>query len=223
VNDLPPSERPRERLLRLGSEALSSQDLLAVLLGRGGAGESVMTIVQNLLVRFGNLHAISQASTEDLCTVRGIGRAKALQIRACIELAKRLQLPQSDGKRIFVRNSKEAAALVRHRLRGKMKEHFLAVLLDSRNRLIDILTVSIGSLNASIVHPREVFKDALPRSPSSIIFAHNHPSGDLTPSDNDLDVTKRLKDAGELLGVKVLDHIIISDNEHSSIMQALQP
>ena len=217
IRDLPVSERPRERLQKLGVEALSAQEILAVILGRGIAGESVMVTAQRLLSHFGDLKGIGGASVEELSQVKGIGLAKAAQIKAAFELSRRLEgYPQAEDKPI-VKTPEDVASLVRGRLKGKKKEHFLALLLDTRNRLIKVAEISIGSLDASIVHPREVFKEAISASAASVIFAHNHPSGDPTASEDDIRLTKRLVKAGEIVGIDVLDHIIIGDKNYLSL------
>jgi len=217
IHDLPISERPRERLQKLGVEALSAQEILALILGRGGAGESVMVTAQKLLSRFGNLKGIASASVEELSQVKGIGVAKASQIKAAFELASRLEGYSDTGEKPLVKTPDEVANLVRNRLKGKKKEHFLALLLDTRNQLIKISEISIGSLDTSIVHPREAFKEAIAASAASVIFVHNHPSGSPEASEDDITLTKRLAEAGEIIGIDVLDHIIIGDKNHLSL------
>jgi DNA repair protein RadC len=217
IHDLPLSERPRERLQKLGVEALSAQEILAVILGRGIAGESVMVTTQRLLSRFGNLKGIANASLEELSQVKGIGLAKAAQIKAAFELASRLEGYSEAGKKPIVKTPEDVAGLVRARLEGKKKEHFLALLLDTRNRLIKVSEISIGSLDSSIVHPREVFREAISASAAAVIFAHNHPSGDPTASEDDIRLNKRLAEAGEIVGIDVLDHIIIGDKKFLSL------
>ncbi len=217
IHDLPTSERPRERLQKFGIEALSAQEILALILGRGIAGESVMITAQRLLSQFGNLKGIASASVEQLSQVRGIGTAKASQILAAFELANRLEdYLASEGKPL-VKTPDDVVGVVRSRLRGKKKEHFLALLLDTRSQLIKVSEISIGSLDTSIVHPREVFKEAISASAASVIFAHNHPSGDPEASEDDVELTKRLAKAGEIVGIDVLDHIIICDKKYLSL------
>jgi DNA repair protein RadC len=217
VHDLPLSERPRERLAKLGSEALSSQEILALILGRGMKGESVIVTAQKLLSRFGNLKNLASASVEELTQIKGIGPAKAAQIKATFELSRRLEHSSSEDTKITVKSPEDVVKTARNLLKGKKKEHFVVICLDTRNHLIKTSTVSIGSLDCSIVHPREVFKDAISSSAASVIFIHNHPSGDPTPSEDDIKMTKRLIEAGEIIGIEVLDHIIICDNEHLSM------
>jgi len=217
VHDLPLIERPRERLLKLGSEALSAQEILALILGRGIKGESVMVTSQKLLSRFGNLKSVANASVEELTQTRGIGPAKAAQIKAALELSKRLEADVGEKPQPMLKSPEDVAAVVRSQLKGKKKEHFLVLCLDTRNRLINCKPVSIGSLDTSIVHPREVFKEAVSSSSASVIFVHNHPSGDPEPSKEDVELTKRLAKAGEIIGIDVLDHIIVCDKNYLSL------
>jgi DNA repair protein RadC len=217
IHDLPVSERPRERLQKLGAEALSAQEILALILGRGIAGESVAVTAQRLLNQFGSIKGMAGASLEELAQVRGIGAAKASQIKAAFELANRLDGYPESGSKPVVKTPDEVVRLVKGRLKGKKREHFLVILLDTRSQLIKISEISIGSLDSSIVHPREVFKEALSASAASVIFAHNHPSGDPEPSEDDVKLTERLANAGEVMGIDVLDHVIIGDKKYLSL------
>jgi len=214
IHDLPPSERPRERLQKYGSESLSAQEIIALILGRGISGESVMVTAQRLLSRFGNLKGLAGASLEELSQVRGIGLAKAAQIKAAVELASRLEGTTEAWQNPLLKKPENIFELVKGNLKGKKKEHFLVVSLDTRSRLIKVSEVSVGSLDSSIVHPREAFKEAVSASAASVILVHNHPSGDTTPSEDDIKLTRRLAAAGEVMGIEVLDHIIVADNTY---------
>jgi len=217
IRDLPLSERPRERLQRFGVEALSAQEILAVILGRGVAGESVMVTGQRLLSQFGTLKGIAGASVEELSQIKGIGLAKAAQLKAAFELANRLEGYSETGKKPVVKTPEDVVALLKGRLKDKKKEYFVVLLLDTRNQLIKAADVSVGSLDASIVHPREVFKEAIAGSAASVILVHNHPSGDPTASEDDIGLTKRLAESGEIMGIDVLDHVILGDDSYLSL------
>ncbi|MBU1205652.1 MAG: DNA repair protein RadC [bacterium] len=218
VRDLPRSERPRERLQRFGPEALSAQELLALVIGRGIPKKSVLNIAQELLARFGNIKAISQATIEELSEIKGIGLAKAAQIKACFELGRREDL-EPEFKNYDIKDPEAVVKAIRTSIKDKAKEHFKLILLNPRNKIIGISTISIGTLNASLVHPREVFKDAIVHSAASVVLAHNHPSGDPEPSEDDLKITKKLVDSGKILGIEVIDHIIIGKNNFCSFKE----
>jgi DNA repair protein RadC len=218
VRDLPRPERPRERLQTFGPEALSAQELLALVIGRGIPKKSVMNIAQELLARFGNIKAISQARIEELSQIKGIGLAKAAQIKACFELGRREQL-EPELKNFDIKDPEAVVKVIRASIKDKAKEHFKLILLNPRNKIIGISTISIGTLNASLVHPREVFKDAIMHSAASVVLAHNHPSGDPEPSEDDLKITKKMVESGKILGIEVLDHIVIGKDNFCSFKE----
>ena len=211
IHDLPLAERPRERLLKLGIEALSTQEILALILGRGIKGESVIVTAQKLITKFGNIENISNASISELSQINSIGPAKAAQIKAAFELGKRSLSTPIQSHKSSIKTPQDVLQSIGNRLKGKKKEHFLVLSLDTRNNLIDIQTISMGSLDSSIVHPREVFKEAISSCAASVIFVHNHPSGNTESSEEDIKITRRLVEAGNILGIEVLDHIIVSD------------
>src|SRR3989338_1910862 len=197
IHDLPKEERPRERLIKFGEEALSAQELLQVILGRGIAGESVVVTAQKLLSQFGSLHKLADASIEELSSIKGIGLAKATQIKAVFEISRRLSTQTSPYKSKELTDPKKVYELMKSKLKDYHKEHFFIIPINSRNWSIE--EVSVGSLNSSIIHPREVFSEAIKNKAVSVIFAHNHPSGDPEPSEDDLETTKQLTEAGKIL------------------------
>jgi DNA repair protein RadC len=218
IKDWPEAERPREKLLGQGAEALSDAELLALVLrtGDGASGATALDHARLLLGRFGSLRALAAATIGELRQVKGIGPAKAAELQAVFQLARRFAAePLRPGERLA-----SSADVFRHfheRLRDRRREVFLALLLDSKNRLLREVQVSEGSLTASIVHPREVFAPVVRESAAAVLFVHNHPSGDPTPSREDLEITTRLREVGELMGVRVLDHIIIGSGEYVSL------
>jgi DNA repair protein RadC len=218
IRDLPEAERPRERLAKNGAEALANAELLAILLRTGSAKESALGLANRLLSQFGGLPGIAQATVEQLSAISGLGLAKAAQLKAAFELGKRLAVYNEDS-RPMVTSPAEAAGLVMEVLRHEQKEHFIALLLDTRNRVIAQETISVGSLQANIVHPREVFKAAISRSAAALIVLHNHPSGDPAPSEEDRAITSRLVEAGALIGIPLLDHIIIGAGRFVSLKE----
>jgi len=217
IHDLPKEERPRERLLKFGEQALSAQELLQLILGRGIKGESIAITAQKLLMHFGSLQKLSEASIEELSSIKGIGLAKACQIKAVFEIARRINNQTLPYKRKELTEPKKVYNLIKAKLKDYHKEHFYLICLNSRNQ--SIAEVSVGSLNASIVHPREVFCEAIKNKSASVILAHNHPSGSLQPSEEDLEITKRLKEGGKILGIEVIDHIIITKEGYLSFSE----
>lgn len=208
IHDLPNEERPRERLVKFGEQALSAQELLQVILGRGIAGESVVVTAQKLLSQFGSLQKLAEASIEELSSIKGIGLAKATQIKAVFEIGRRVSTQVLSYKSKELTDPKKVYQLIKSKLKDYHKEHFYIIPINSRN--YSIAEISVGSLNASIVHPREVFAEAIKNKAVSVIFAHNHPSGNAEPSQDDLATTKRLVEAGKILGIEVEDHIIVT-------------
>lgn len=223
VKDLPSEERPRERLANLGAENLSIHELLAIILGKGSRGESVITTVQKTIAKFKSLEGLQEASLEDLQEVRGLGIAKACQLKACLELAKRLNKPlQNDKnkkKNQKLTSAKEVYEALRKKIGGLKKENFVVVSLDTRNKIIAVDTVFVGTLNSSLIHPREIFETAIRRHAAVIVVAHNHPSGDPKPSDEDVKVTKLLLDAGKIMGIQVLDHLVVTKDKFYSFLE----
>ncbi len=218
VKQWPEEERPRERLLKHGSASLSDAQLLAIIIKMGKPGRSALDLALELLAKFENLAGIEQAGINEICKVPGIGKAKAAEIKAAIELGKRwYKLPscarETPGS--FC-SSQDVVNYYQQKMKGLKKEVFQCVALDTKNKVIRDEVVSIGSLSASIVHPRDTFKSAVRESASAVIFVHNHPSGDTKPSQEDILLTRRLVQAGEVLGIQVLDHIIVGDGCHFS-------
>jgi DNA repair protein RadC len=210
IKEWPEDERPRERLTKLGAEALSDAQLLAIVLSTGDAasGQSAVDLALHLVQTFGGLRALDAASIAELCQMKGIGPAKATTIKAALELGKRLsgELPQRKFK---VSAPQDLVSYFQPRLQHLRKEVFKAILLDTKHQMLKHITVSEGSLSASLVHPREAFLPAIRESAAAVIFLHNHPSGDPTPSAEDRELTQRLAEVGRLVGINVLDHIII--------------
>ncbi|MCU6711090.1 DNA repair protein RadC [Paenibacillus sp. J5C_2022] len=218
LRDVPHEERPRERMMRYGAEALSHAELLAILLRTGTQRQSAVHLAGAVLKQCGSLRNLMDMSMEELTAIRGIGPAKAVQLRAGIELGRRMirsKLPDV----LSVRSPKDAADYLMEDLRYLKKEHFVCLFLNTKNHIIARETLSMGTLNASLVHPREVFRAAIKCSSASIICAHNHPSGDPTPSPEDIHLTKRLAEAGQLVGIDILDHIVIGDGSFVSLKE----
>ena len=215
IKNWPEIERPRERLIRHGPEILSDAHLLAILLRTGRKKTSAVEIANHLLRQFGGLAGLKQVSIPELCSVNGIGPAKAAQILASLELGRR-SLAQPLNRELRALSSRDIYHHYHPLLRDMKREIFKLLLFDGKNRLIKDTTISTGSLSLNIVHPREVFKPAVRESASSVILLHNHPSGDPTPSPEDRELTRRLVKAGRIMGIKVLDHIVIGDGRYVS-------
>lgn len=218
MRDIPAGDRPRERLLRVGPEALSSTELISIILRTGVQGQTALSLANAVLQFFGGLRGIASASTQDLASHRGVGPAKAVQLKAAIELGKRAVMLEPTDL-VQINGPGDVADLLMGEMRYLDKEHFKVVLLNAKHRVIDIVTVSVGCLDSSLVHPREVFKECLRRNSARVIMVHNHPSGDPTPSYDDIAITQRLASSGLILGIDVLDHIIVGDNRYSSLKE----
>ncbi|MFA5873420.1 MAG: DNA repair protein RadC [Anaerolineales bacterium] len=218
ITDLPADERPRERLARLGPQALSTAELLAILLRVGVHGENAVQVGQRLLGEFKGLAGLHRAPFEELCNQHGIGEAKAAQIKAAIELGRRMSR-ESPDERPTVNSPADAAALVAYEMSALEQEHLRVILLDTRNRVLDIVEVYKGSVNSSQVHVGELFKPAIRRNATALIVVHNHPSGDPTPSPDDVTVTRAIVQAGKLLDVDVLDHMVIGQGRWVSLKE----
>ncbi len=215
IRDWPSHERPRERILREGPSALTDAQLLAILLRVGRPEASAVQVAIELLHAIGGLQRVSQLGTDELCRISGIGPAKAAQLLAAVEVGKRaLAAPLSTGTSI--RSSADVYAAYHPLLRDLRHEVFYLVLLDAKHAVIKDLSISKGSLTASLVHPREVFTMAVRESAAAVICLHNHPSGDPTPSQEDRALTARLQEAGDVLGIPVLDHLVIGDGRYVS-------
>ena len=217
INKLPDGEKPREKLLRDGPESLSTVEVLAVLLGTGTRKKSVVDLAGELLAMDKRgLRYLAECSPEELKRVSGMGDAKTCMLMAALELGKRLMcLPAEE--RVRIKCPEDIAQLFLERLRYEKKEHFKCLLINSRGEILEEHEVSVGDINSSVSHPREVFSPAVRRSAGSVAFVHNHPSGDPSPSQEDIDSTKRLVEVGELLGIPVIDHIIIGDGDYVSM------
>ncbi len=211
-------ERPRERLEKMGASSLSVTELLAIQLRTGSLEQSALGVAGELLHAFGGLRGVAIASREELCRVKGIGPVKAVEICAAIELSRRLSVLSVDDKPC-IRSPQDVSNLLMAEMRDLKKEHLKSLLLDTKNRVLKTCTVSIGILDSSLVHPREVFKDAIIASAAAIIVVHNHPSGDPSPSVEDRRITLRLHECGQLLGIELLDHIILGDNRLVSLKE----
>lgn len=218
MQDLPKDERPRERLLKYGAEKLSNQEIIAILLGSGTRSESVMDIAKRFLIYFEGLKLLDEATIEEVTKVKGIGLSKGVTILAALELGRRIRQYKPE-KNYIVRSPQDGANYIMESMRHLHQEHLAVLFLDTKNQIIHNRTIFVGSLNSSIVHPREIFREAVKRSAASIICAHNHPSGDPTPSQEDIHVTKRLVEAGKIIGIELLDHLIIGDCKYTSLKE----
>ena len=218
IKDLPPTERPRERLMHAGEGALSTAELVAIILRTGVGGENVLTLASRLLSKYNGLSGLARASFAELRAERGLGRAKTAQLKAALELGRRMLLASPED-RFVIRSPSDVAQLLMAEMAHLEQEHFRVLFLDSRNQLLGSETVYVGTLNSSHVRIAEVFRDAIKRNCAAIIVAHNHPSGDPTPSPEDVEVTRKLIAAGTLLNIDVLDHLTIGQQRYVSLRE----
>lgn len=218
VLSLPEAERPRERLMQRGAETLSAAELIAIILGSGTKTAPVLQLAQQIVAHFGCLNKLAEATVEELCQIKGIGRAKAVQLRAAFNLGLRVSR-QSIAPKYKIEHPIHAYHLVKDNVISEKREFFIVILQDAKGYVINHLTVAIGTLTHAPAHPREVFYPAIRHKAASIILVHNHPSGDLTPSRQDHDLTIKLIEAGRLIGIPVNDHLIISEMGYFSFRQ----
>lgn len=210
IKQLPPELRPRERLLSEGPAALSSAELMGILFGIGSREKTAVELASEVISESGDLFGLYNVTVHDLVKMHGIGEAKACIILAAVEFGKRLGRVRNPGRPV-ISSPADVEGLLRGRIANLDRENFVAVLLNTKNEVLEVPTVSVGTLSASLVHPREVFKPAIRASAAGVILAHNHPSGKVQPSREDKEVTRRLCDASEIIGIEVLDHVILGD------------
>jgi DNA repair protein RadC len=218
IKDLPASERPRERLQYYGSGSLSTSELLAIILRTGTQSESVINLGSRLLATFDGLAGIARASFSDLCAIHGMGMAKAAQIKASLELGKRLMV-SSPEERPQVKSPADVANLLMLEMGFLDQEHLRVVLLDTKNRVLGMPTIYVGSLNTSVLRVGELFREAIKANCAALIVVHNHPSGDPTPSPEDVRITQQIVEAGKLVDVDVLDHLVIGQQRYVSLKE----
>lgn len=221
MKQVAPHDRPREKLERLGASALGDNELLALVLGSGSRGADALAVANRLLDRVGGLHGLPRARLSHLRGVRGIGRARAAQILAAVEAGRRT-LVRAAADRPQLLTPRHLAAVLLPPYGSQAVEQFGIVMLDTRHRLIGSKVVCVGSLDATIVHPREVFREAIAAGAAAVALFHNHPSGDPTPSRDDLALTVRLVAAGAIVGIEVVDHLVLADQRYFSLLEAGQ-
>jgi DNA repair protein RadC len=219
MKELLPDDRPREKLSRVGAAALGDNELLAIVLGSGTNGRHALTIANELLGAAGGPHGLARTTADELARVAGIGPVKAAQVVAAVELGRRV-VTQTPRIRACVRSPRDAAALLIPEFGTRTVEHFGVVLLDTRHRVVRTTVLAVGGLNSSVVHPREVFREAALGAAAAIIVFHNHPSGDPSPSPDDVELTDRLAAAGTLMGIDVVDHVIVGDGRYWSFKES---
>ncbi len=221
IKKWPEDERPRERLLKFGAHSLSTAQVLAIILRTGGQDKSAIELAREILMRFSSLRDIEDASAAEFSDIKGMGDAKIAQLKAAFELGRRLMQSGPDDTALTpsFKNSRQVYEYYLPRFYGLKKERFLCAMLDAKNRVFKETIVSDGTLTSSLVHPREVFRYAIKEAAASVLFVHNHPSGDPNPSRDDISITKRLIETGKLVGINVIDHIVISDGRYMSLLE----
>lgn len=218
IKEMPDLERPREKMINHGSHMLSNAELIAILIGSGNKKQNAIELSREIISSFGGLIALTDITYEELVSIRGIGNAKACNILAALELNKRVAA-FSIKKKMKITSPNDICNIFMDGLRYEKKERFIIVLLNTKSEIISKEVISVGNLNSSIVHPREVYKYAIKKSAASIVFIHNHPSGNPKPSNNDKNITKRLVEVGDIIGISVLDHIIIGNDVYFSFKE----
>lgn len=216
IKDLPKHEMPREKLIEKGPENLRNSELLAILLRTGTEGKNVIEVAEQILQKY-PMKKLLSLDFENISKIKGIGESKATSLLASFELVKRA-LDKEDNSLPVINSVHDVISQLQD-IKTAKKEHFIALYINARNQLIRKETISIGTINASLVHPREIFKPAIDFLAVNVIIAHNHPSGDINPSEEDIELTERLKEAGKIMGVDVLDHIIVTPNGYSSMKE----
>ncbi|MFZ1946918.1 MAG: DNA repair protein RadC [bacterium] len=219
TDEIPTEDRPRERLRTLGAEVLTVRELVAVVIGSGTRQRGAIEVAGDVVGAAGLVRELARVSVEKLATVKGVGEAKACRLKAAIELGRRVAKATRPEVK-SVRCPEDAASLVMEDMKHLDREHFTVILLDSKNAVISIEKVSVGTVNSSLVHPREVLKPALEKSATSIILVHNHPTGNVSPSREDVMITRRFEKCGQILGIDVIDHIIIGDGNYRSMKES---
>ncbi len=220
VHDIPTDDRPRERLQKKGAESLSTSDLIAIILRTGTQRDNVMELASKLLIKYGGLSGLMSAGFHELCNEYGLGAAKAAQLKAALEMGKRLSMEQPD-KKYQIRSADDAASLVRMELMYLDHEEMHILILDTKNQVVENVKRYKGTINSSVLRASEVFRPAIVRNCPNVIVCHNHPSGDPTPSPEDLEVTKQLVEAGHLLDIELLDHIVIGNPRYVSLKERM--
>src|SRR4051794_33327666 len=219
MKDLLPDDRPREKLRHLGAAALGDNELLAVVIGNGTRRGNALTVANAVLAAHGGLHGLTRATSDDFVRVAGIGRVRAAQLVAALELGRRT-LAHAPSARLLIRGPEDAAGYLMPRFGARGVEQFGIMLLDAKHRVMKTSVLAVGTLNSSIVEPRDVFREAAIGGATSIVVFHNHPSGDPTPSPEDVALTRRLVAAGSMIGIDVVDHLILGDARYWSILEA---